>query len=227
MRLLGLTLIAIVAAGCARVVPGVIYRKVGKVDPEQEATTSEQMMDSIRQHQTTADQVDVVLDLMPPGLREAGDKLVIEPGYEHEVIGRVTVQGRKAPFFFLARFIDYRDVWRKALCYWQVPLEWLTLGIWSIVPLSYPCHASGATLTREEAIEDLRNAALPAGADLAIVFTGRARADDVKQMSAWLVRLDKRAAHEAPLEIPPLDTPPPPPPNDDAPPPPPPPPPVP
>ena len=211
MPRLSLVLLALCCIGCARLVPTVEYRKIGKVDPAQEARTTEEILDSMRLHETTPEQVGVVLDLMPPGLHEQGNTLVVEPGYQHEVVGRVTVKGRKGTFFFLARFLEYRDLWRKALCYWQVPLEWVSLGLWSLVPLSYPCHASGSPLTREEAIEDLRNAALPTGADLAIVLTPRGRGDDVKEMSAWLIRLDRRA-HEV-LAPPPVDdTPPPPPP---------------
>ncbi len=29
---------------------------------------------------------------------------------------------------------------RRGYCYWQVPLHWLTLGLWYVVPTDYPCN---------------------------------------------------------------------------------------
>ena len=55
--------------------------------------------------------------------------------------------------------------WRRGLCYWQVPIAWLTLGIWHLVPLYYPCIPAiwhtGAL--REVAGEEKRIAILRSG----------------------------------------------------------------
>ena len=72
----------------------------------------------------------------------------VSPGSEYEVVEKVYL---KIPFInnpYISNgtlwFYSYRpeEGWRKPFCHWQVPLHWVTLGLWSIVPLSWPCRVS-------------------------------------------------------------------------------------
>lgn len=212
MRSMG-WLFFVMLAGCARLLPTVEYRAIGKFDPREETQSAEMMRQTMRTPDPEAN-VAVLLDQMPVGIHENGPGLLaVETGYQHEILGRATVRGRKGTFYFLARFLEYRDEWRRALCYWQVPLEWITLGFWSLVPTSYACHASGTPLTREEAIEDLRKAASAVNADLVFIQSPKTlKNDEVKEMTAWMIRLDPRVRGGAVPEQAPTEPPPPPPP---------------
>lgn len=72
----------------------------------------------------------------------ASTKLVAAPGSGNVVLQRVQISfPTMENFARLFWFGDYRPEqrWRKGLCYWQVPIMWLTLGVWHIVPIYYPC----------------------------------------------------------------------------------------
>lgn len=60
----------------------------------------------------------------------------------YEMIGQIQTEMRYG-FFDRAGFTFYPyghdQTFRKVLCYPQTPLIWLSLGIWNIVPLHYPC----------------------------------------------------------------------------------------
>jgi len=64
------------------------------------------------------------------------------PGTGNKVIGHVHLHfpHMKNPYLEYW-FRDYRpeESWRAAMCHPQVPLTWLTLGIWSIIPTYYVC----------------------------------------------------------------------------------------
>lgn len=91
---------------------------------------------------------------------EAGT-LMATPESGHQVLERVQLQfpTMENPLKLIG-FIKYRPEqrWRKGLCYWQVPLFWITLGAWAIVPLNYPCHSAiwHTGSLREVAGEDTR-----------------------------------------------------------------------
>lgn len=193
MKHLRLSLLCFIATGCARLVPDVDYRSAGRADTQEDARVSDAMRKAIKARNTPSEAVAVFVDALPDGVRVADTgMLTIEPGSGHQLLGKATLRGRRGNFFFFAAFLDYRETWRKGLCYWQAPLEWFTLGLWSLVPTSYLCHAGANPLTREEAIDDLRNAATAIGADLIIVFSSKEKRGVVKDMSAWLLKSDAR-----------------------------------
>ncbi|MGA9523300.1 MAG: hypothetical protein WBV82_17665 [Myxococcaceae bacterium] len=98
-----------------------------------------------------------------------------ESGYE--VVGTFKFNPDSGTSFW---FADYSSVGRKIYCYPQVPLTWVTLGLWQIfVPLSYPCMAP-ARIPLEEAYGLVRQAATAAGANTAIITDVR-KAEDAEE----------------------------------------------
>ena len=131
--------------------------------------------------------------------REAG-LLVAEEGTGHEVVTRLQLvfptMENPAKLF---GFIKYRPEqrWRKGYCYWQVPLWWVTLGLWKLVPLSYPCdHALwhtgglreiGGKERREELLElGLKIEAHRVGGDAVVMANVADQA-----ANGWVVKLAK------------------------------------
>ncbi len=73
-------------------------------------------------------------------------------------------------------FAEYASSAQKAYCWWQVPLTWLTLGLWQVVvPSSWPCVVK-PVLPVEEGYGYLRAAAAAAGANV-IVISKQSRSD--------------------------------------------------
>jgi hypothetical protein len=89
---------------------------------------------------------------------------------------------------WLMGFYDYNESWRNGFCYWQVPLHWLTLGIWYIIPTDYPCdiyegRSVEATNERKRrVIKTLQRAAKATDADL-VVLTDVLSPLDVKLLT--------------------------------------------
>ncbi len=116
--------------------------------------------------------------LSPEGMaKEAAQRVVIQPtpappgaekiaDFHFEPAGATTLW-----------FAEYASNARKAYCWWQVPLTWLTLGLWQVVvPISWPCVAK-PVLPIEEGYGYLRAAAAAAGANL-IVISKQSRSDN-------------------------------------------------
>ncbi len=180
-------------SGCARLVPGVSMSLVGIADPEQERRYESLMRDAIKADVPGHKEVVVLVNSVPQGVHLDAGNVVVEPGFQHQVIGKVAIEARSGNFYFIARFLDYRELWRKILCYWQVPLEWVTLGFWSISPTTYACFAGAPLLTREDAIDDLKNAAVAVGADMVIMTYGKDVKEKMRNAEAWLIKRDPNA----------------------------------
>ncbi|WP_210415379.1 hypothetical protein [Leptospira gomenensis] len=59
-----------------------------------------------------------------------------------EIIGHVSADYKTPPLAGIFWFYDYPEdqSWRKALCYWQVPINWVTLSFWAFLsPAYWPC----------------------------------------------------------------------------------------
>lgn len=197
-----IVVLLIAASGCARLVPSVNYTAAGTADPALDREGDSTMREAIKNGTPGSEKVVVLVDATPEGVRMEGNRPVVQPGYQHQVLGKVSIAARTGGFFFIARFLDYRETWRKALCYWQAPLEWFTLGIWSLVPLSYPCFAGAPYLGKEDALNDTRNAAKSVGADVAILSYEREKNEKVRGVTAWLIRLDPRPKTPDPVGSP-------------------------
>ncbi|MBM9576764.1 hypothetical protein JWG45_06310 [Leptospira sp. 201903070] len=74
----------------------------------------------------------------PPGFSWDGKTLVYDEK-KWELLGHVYSDYNQDSHLFW--FYDYieEESWKKTYCYWQVPINWVTLGIWAFTPLYYPC----------------------------------------------------------------------------------------
>ena len=142
------------------------------------------------------------------GLAEGGTQIVVAPGYEdrYAVLGSASSElpfVRLQAIFWYASMHDSEGTFLPAWCSWQAPLRALTLGLWSIVPLNYPCFPSVDPDPRLHAIE-LRRMASAMGGNLVIIVESKsirvsnqygsaiAQHDDVS-MTAYVLS-DKGAA---------------------------------
>ncbi len=87
--------------------------------------------------------VKVYFGEMPAGLALDQNGLTVQPGYTHQVVGKVSVVP-KMQNTFAAGFYDYVDEQeaRSYACAPQTVLVYLTLFTWVIVPTYYPCIMS-------------------------------------------------------------------------------------
>lgn len=116
----------------------------------------------------------VVLEkTLPAGIEVVGSVVTAQPHSGLKVVGTLDVTPEIASPFL---FSDYDSPARKAACYWQTPLTWVTLSMWAlVVPLNYPCW--GKDLSVPEAYGLIRASAQAAGADL-VVLTKILRSKD-------------------------------------------------
>lgn len=168
------------------------YAAAGTADAALDSATDSTMRDAIKNGAPGSEKVIVLVDAAPEGIRMDAGRPVVELGFEHQLLGKVSIEARTGGFFFIARFLDYRETWRKVLCYWQVPLEWFTLGLWSLVPTSYGCFAGAALLAKEDALADVKNAAMSVGADMVLLTYSKETKEKVRGVTGWLLRLDPR-----------------------------------
>lgn len=129
--------------------------------------------------------VKILVDTFPEGLELEGDLLKVKPGFRHEVLGQFTLEPNGG---HTGWFSDYASVGRKIYCYPQVPLTWVTLGLWQIfVPLSYPCLGGG--LKTAEATVQLEALAEAAGANVVVVQM-KTNQEWVRHAHGFLVHAD-------------------------------------
>lgn len=111
------------------------------------------------------------------GLAEGGTQIVVAPGYEdrYAVLGSATSEMpfvRLQALFWYASMHDSEGTFLPAWCSWQAPLRVLTLGLWSLVPLNYPCFPSDDPDPRLHAVE-LRRMASAMGGNLVIIVESK------------------------------------------------------
>lgn len=149
------------ASACANMAPTLEYRSLGAYDPGR-TKRDKAVVDLARNNRNPSQRVIVLVDALPKGISLAHGTLQVEEGYQHQVLGWFKVtRTRASPIWFY----PYRGIGRKALCYWQVPLTWITLGIWMIVPTSYPCWSKNS-MPVDDAVQKAKAIAESAGGDL-------------------------------------------------------------
>jgi hypothetical protein len=191
IRYLVLLALAIGLVGCGHVRPKANFSKFGEADPDKE----EKVMENYKQvvsddkHEPKKDIV-VLIDTIPEGLDLKEGNIAVQSGYSHQLIGKFTLdpEGQKPPLSFM----DYRDDWRKPYCYWQVPLGWVTLTLWTtLIPLAYPCW-SDLDNTKGDIISDIKNMTEAAGGDLAIAGFMYPHEKYVWGASGYIIKLDPK-----------------------------------
>jgi hypothetical protein len=108
-------------------------------------------------------------------------------GADIEVLGTFELEAqRHTPF----AFTDYTSIWRKLLCWPQVPLVWLTLGMWLLMPSSWFCW-SRTPASRDSWMQWVKQMADSAGGNLAVVEFAP-RKHDIDEAKGHVVRTVKQ-----------------------------------
>lgn len=182
----------LVGAGCAPVKSQPFFQSHGAANVAGDQQVVERFEEARdREEQVEADEVTVLIDTLPEGLTFEDGVLRVAEDYDHEVVGKFVLGPKAGMFYLAAGFHDYEDGWRKGLCYWQAPLEWVTLGFWSVVPTSYPCHPTPVR-SKVDVEQEARLMAKSAGADT--VLMGYLGGDQQETLGAagLLIRVDPR-----------------------------------
>jgi hypothetical protein len=167
-----LTLLALLAAltGCATLNPRVTYSGFGEADPVAEAGLLQKYRDSRADAPSeAAAKVKVLVDTIPEGIEFKDGHIAVSDGYKHRIIGKFSLtQGIGALYIGNFWFADYASGGRKALCYPQVVLTWVTLGLWMLVPTSYFCWGDIGN-SKVELIDHVKKLTATAGGNVAVI----------------------------------------------------------
>ncbi len=162
---------------CSTLHPKVVVQSFGEMNLSKDT----EIQDRANQLEETPSEVKVYNGIMPEGLElaEQGHKLVVVAGYEnkYQVLGSVSSGFNKDAYAgfkstYWTPSFHGKDTWRKGLCYPQAPLKLLTLGIWNLVPLAWPCMSQMPTDETERKslmINSMAKGAKEFGANILIV----------------------------------------------------------
>jgi hypothetical protein len=177
--LLALMIVGVVLAlqtGCATVHSRISVSTPGVMDIAADRATAERA----EALAVPPEDITVIAGTTPEGidLLESGTKIVVLPGYEqrYRVLGTADVgyswAMSKAFVNNMYGAWKYDDSFRKAYCYPQVPLKIVTLGLWWMVPINYPCLGTvprKEEMRQQEMVDDLKRAAAAMGGNLVVV----------------------------------------------------------
>jgi hypothetical protein len=187
-RVVGMAL-ALFTMGCGAVTSRMTFQGFGEADMERDQAIVERFAQS-RDAEEPHAEVKVLLDTIPEGITTDEGSFSVEEDYQHEILGKFAMLPG-AGDVLMVWFADYEDGWRKGLCYWQVPLTWITLTLWNVVPTSYPCHTLPFR-SKIAIIRDLKRAAAVAGADTVIASFIGATQDEAYGAGGIMIRIDPR-----------------------------------
>lgn len=139
-----------------------------------------------RNYTALAEQITDVSDMyvfdqaLPRGIEIGpGGVIRINPAYQgnYTVLGRVEGEYKGGDLHDVMNIYwahgNYKETWRKVLCWPQAPLKCLTFGIWNLIPTAWPCWKSepGSAEKRKEALvyEMMRGAKAMGGNVLILV----------------------------------------------------------
>ncbi len=177
-----LLLLGLLGCGAVRSEPA--FQGLGEADLERDAAVIETYEATVGDEAKRED-IRVLLDTLPVGIKLSEGSFGVEEGYNHQMIGKFAL-GPGANLFW---FNDFEAGWRKGLCYWQVPLTWLTLTLWWAVPTFYPCFPSSYR-TKLAVTRDAKTLAAAAGADTVIMGFLGGDQEDTLGAAGLMIRLD-------------------------------------
>lgn len=175
------------APGCASLQLDAKFKLMGEYDATGESKIQQTYQKLQQGAARSGGEVRVLVDAVPKGIVLRDGTISVAERYAHRVIGKFQLRPDGGAF------PGYRDRWRRYLCYPQRPLLWVTLGVWSLVPLNYPCFTTSVK-SKEEIIQAVRNLARAAGGDVAaITFVGESdKGDTAFGAVGVVIRLDPR-----------------------------------
>ena len=98
-----------------------------------------------------------------------GANLVNKSGYKHKIIG--TFEVRKYFNFYKSFYwtSDFKNPTIDVYCGVQAPLKAVTLGVWNVVPLAWPCYIPKQEFTPKDSVNEAKIIAQTAGGDGVVV----------------------------------------------------------
>lgn len=201
-RTLAAIAVAALSTGCATLNPRVLsYASFGEADPAGDRAVIAAYDAALEAPAEGAQpEVKVLMDMVPAGITVKENTVSVDDGAPYHLVGKL-VLGVRQGFFFS----DYRDGWRKPLCYPQDVLVAFTLGVWALVPSYWACMVD-RQMTRDEVIGAVKRVARAAGANL-VLFTylgGSASTESVGGGRGILLKTN--ASSSDPRRAPPVDT---------------------
>lgn len=117
---------------------------------------------------------------LPEGLVIEDDQVKVTDRSRYEIVAQVSTQYDMPRAIAAALGVgfyryDTSEAWKNPYCNVQVPLGWLTLGLWTAMPFHYPCMvAEGDTpeaedRRRQRILEALVRATAASGANLLVL----------------------------------------------------------
>ncbi|MCC6751884.1 MAG: hypothetical protein IT371_29795 [Deltaproteobacteria bacterium] len=182
-----LLLPVVLATGCASTHFRTNFRSTGEFDLARDQAITDRFRQAARDPSPGPAHVRVLVDSLPVGLTYKDHVLGVASGYGHQILGKFDLAQASGAF------PDYRTRWRKYLCYPQMPLAWVTLGMWVVfVPAFYPCFAGGA-VQKTEIVDAVKKLVGASGGDVAIItFTGERSLAEAMGAKGFVVRIDPR-----------------------------------
>lgn len=194
--------LGLMASACGAVNPQLFLTKYGNADPALEKQIRDDFATmSADTKAVDAEEVAVLVETFPEGLLLDEGSLKVKEGYAHLVIARFTLTPDRG------LFVDYKEAWRKGVCYPQDVLVLATIGLWALLPPNYICWAQGAP-DKTEWIEEVRRVASAAGGDLAVIsFFAFVEQDRAPGVQGYIIKTDPKVNRDAdPQQLPPRDS---------------------
>jgi hypothetical protein len=192
LPLLCLSLLVVFAASaCGSVRPTLSVSKPGVSDIEGEREIVDRYAKAISDSiEVPKEEVIVLVSALPEGISYNQETMTVEEGYDHELLATFEFMPSNATPYW---FADYRAGWRKGLCYPQVPLSWVTLGIWpTFVPTAWPCWGTPKN-DKLDMLQDVRRVGASAGGDTVILqMVEWPGSDSVIAARGFVLRADPR-----------------------------------
>lgn len=184
-----------VLSGCGYVAPAVKFRSA-----EVRPMDDDRVMDDFKNHRASPvyGDVTVVEHDETAGLEVVDGTLKRYRGQDIQLIGEFQLDGEIHSPFYPS---DYLALPRKIICWPQVPLTWLTIGIWMIVPTSWACW-SKTPVDRDHWIAWVKQLVDSAGGNLGVVTFGP-RKDSIDIAKGYVVKVGNPKAPPVPPPAPP------------------------
>lgn len=183
MRISIVVIAVAVSTGCASLkARPTQFTSFGEADPARDKSVITKFDALDERPADERPEVKVLVDTIPEGIEVADNTIKVSEGAPYELVGKFEI-GTRGGFF-----PDYRDGWRKGLCYPQQPLMAITLMTWALVPTYWPCFAGGG-MSREDAIDAAKTLAWSAGANL-VLLSYRGTGEEVGGGAGFLIKTD-------------------------------------
>lgn len=178
-RISSLLLLVSLATGCTTLHPSLGVASFGVMDPALDKRTAL----AAAEMEVAPDDVLVIAGTIPEGLdlADGGSKLVVLDGYRerYRIIGTVESDYTSLMNKVLKNNMygawKYDQPWRRTYCYPQVPLKIVTAGLWSFLPMNYPCLAMAPRQEEDRQIamiDQMKRGAKAMGGNLLFVTQG-------------------------------------------------------